>query len=275
MDKPFKCDSCDKSFKFPSRLKYHIMIHEGKGFSCELCGKTYSTYENLKKHMKITHDVGELAPEKRILKCDKCQIDFQSAVTMDEHFKTQCQDNITKQTIEFECKFCSAKWISHHSLELHIMEVHGKRLFSCDQCSYVSDIRATVESHHDALHKNLKRHICHHCGQAYNENRLLKKHLFKKHNEGSPSVIAKHQCNECGKCYESWKGLTTHIRTNHDKSVSYQCHICSKSFLDKGYLQAHVRFVHEKQRPNKCDLCPEAFITKRDLKKHKEKHGIY
>ena len=98
--------------------------------------------------------------------------------------------------------------------------------------------------------------------------------MFKDHNEGPP-VERNYKCDQCDKSYELPGSLKKHKTTNHDKSVSHQCPLCPKTFLHKGYLYAHVKHVHEKYCPNKCDICPEAFLTKRDLKKHKEKHGIY
>ena len=274
------CDGYDtlkKHFRkaHPKDKRYHSAKEQCQ--TCELCGKVLVNFSHLKKHLIQVHDVGELAPEKRKINCSICEKEFKSAVEMDEHFKTQCQvnDKTEFQNIEFNCKFCSTKWISHLSLELHIMEIHKKRMFSCDRCNLlVSYSKEIVSKHIDLVHKKLKNHVCHHCGKAYSDQKTLKKHLSKHHNEGPP-VEKKYKCDQCDKSYELLQSLKTHIATNHQKSISYPCPMCSKPFLDKGYLRAHIRHVHKKYRPNKCDICPEAFLTKRDLKKHKEKHGIY
>ena len=276
------CKTCGEKFDGFYLLKKHLKKNHPDEHSqaqcqtCELCGKVLGNIRNLKIHLLSVHNVGELPPDKRIINCSRCDKEFKSAVTMDEHFKTQCHDNDKTecQNIEFNCKFCSTKWNSHLSLELHIMEIHMKRMFSCDQCNYISHKREPIQRHIDLVHKQLRNRVCHHCGKAFTLQQYLRVHLRKKHNEGPP-IERKYRCDQCDKSYENPKNLKIHKATNHQKNVSYPCPICSKTFLHKQYLQQHVKHVHEKYRPKKCDLCPEAFLTNRDFKKHKEKHGIY
>ena len=276
------CKTCGEKFDGAYKLKKHVKKNHPVEYTqsqcqtCELCGKVLADFHKLKLHLLRVHDVGELPPEKRKLNCSMCKKEFKSAVEMDEHFKTQCHDNDERecQNIEFNCKFCPTKWISHLSLELHIMEVHTKRMFSCDRCSYLSYKKEQIQRHIDHVHKKIRNHICHHCGKGFAFKTYLQTHLFKDHNEGPP-VERNYKCDQCDKSYELPGSLKKHKTTNHDKSVSHQCPLCPKTFLHKGYLYAHVKHVHEKYCPNKCDICPEAFLTKRDLKKHKEKHGIY
>merc|ERR1712062_545181 len=138
-------------------------------------------------------------------------------------------------------------------------------MFSCDQCNYLSYKKEHVKRHINFIHKQLRNHVCHHCGKAYTLQKHLSKHLFKDHNEGAPTE-RKYKCDQCDKSYELPQNLKIHKATNHQKNVSYPSPVCSKTFLFKGSLYAHVKHVHEKHRPNKCDLCTEAFITKEILR---------
>lgn len=48
----FKCDQCDKKFKFKHHLKEHIRIHSGeKPFQCDNCGKRFSHSGSYSSHM--------------------------------------------------------------------------------------------------------------------------------------------------------------------------------------------------------------------------------
>ena len=274
------CDTCGEICDGFDTLKKHFkQIHpEDKRYTsekkyqqtCELCGKVLSKFSNLKTHLLEVHGVGDLPVEKCHRTCTQCKEEFKIASVMDEHFKIHCKTKETNNDAKFQCKFCKTEWISHLSLELHIMETHKKEMFSCTECNYVTFKKDARNKHIKSVHENLK-HICHHCGQEFSQPKTLKRHLSKKHNEGPP-IERKYKCELCDKSYELLESLKTHVITNHDKSVSYNCHLCSSTFLHKQYLHQHVKHVHEKHRPNKCDLCPAAFLRKSDLIRHKELH---
>lgn len=58
-ERPFKCETCDKTFTRNEELTRHKRIHTGvRPYSCSTCGKKFGRRDHLKKHAK-THMVQE------------------------------------------------------------------------------------------------------------------------------------------------------------------------------------------------------------------------
>ena len=54
--------------------------------------------------------------------------------------------------MEFDCKFCTSKWLSHLSLELHIMESHHKVILVCHTCGNFYKGKAELQRHIESQH---------------------------------------------------------------------------------------------------------------------------
>ena len=53
-EKPYKCSTCNETFRQASTLRYHERIHTGeKPYKCSTCDKTFTESGNLRRHETI------------------------------------------------------------------------------------------------------------------------------------------------------------------------------------------------------------------------------
>lgn len=72
--KCYRCDQCEKTFKNPSKLKLHLVVHSNdRPFKCDQCDKGFKTPHKLRRHITTVHT------NERPFQCSQCG----------DYFKTQ------------------------------------------------------------------------------------------------------------------------------------------------------------------------------------------
>ena len=257
-----RCDQCDQAFETKLHLKHHKNTkHTEKPLVfCQKCGKSFQTVGGLNGHMQHVHGEKKVTPQDTIKKCDTCDIEFESPILFDMHLKS-----CLKELKDFPCKFCDTKWVSHLSLELHVVVEHKKLLVVCEICGSILRDKYYLHSHMRQVHLKARSCVCHVCARVLSTKGRLNEHLAAVHGIGEK----KHQCEICHERFSAKQMLNEHFEKVHDTDNVYQCSYCPKTFQVKGYLRTHVKNIHGNHKPNKCDRCDAAFLTKRDLVKHK------
>ena len=230
---------------------------------CEVCGKNFQTRGGLVNHISAAHTEKVIAKEDYVKTCPKCHQEFDQAEALDSHLKGCLGD-----PKDFRCKFCESIWISHLSLELHILVKHGQLKKACDECGNLFDSPEKVENHKKKLHLKVYECVCHLCAKRCATKYRLKQHLLRRHNIGE----RKYFCDQCDEKFINKHELNEHFEKTHDTENVYQCEECPKIFQVKSYLNTHIRNVHKKHRPHQCDICLEKFLYERDVIRHKKFH---
>lgn len=119
--RPFKCDSCDKTYCRKENLRQHQeREHLQIRHPCDICGKIFSTRDVLNAHRKL-HTTENF-------KCDQCDQEFKSNKYLYKH--KQKHLGVKK----FICAFCGKSFLVGEYLKDHLRIHTGEKPFDCKIC---------------------------------------------------------------------------------------------------------------------------------------------
>ncbi|XP_067124366.1 oocyte zinc finger protein XlCOF6-like [Centruroides vittatus] len=271
-DLPFKCDICNKGFKWKSQLniikklivknilsnaifvirvlngeatlKYHEKTHsDERPFKCDICNKGFNLRGQLKSHQK-THI------EERPFKCDICNKGFKWRYQLKSHQKTHSEEQ------PFKCDICNKGFKWRGQLKSHQKTHSEERPFKCDICNKGFKWRYQLKSH-QKTHSEEQPFKCDICNKGFKWRGQLKSHQ-KTHSEERPF-----KCDICNKGFKWRYQLKSHQKT-HSEEQPFKCDICQ--------LKSHHK-THSEERPFKCDICNKSFKWRRQLKSHQKTHS--
>lgn len=251
----FRCDECDKAFKYKSTLDSHKQTHNP--LYCEVCMKLVRDSEALAMH-KESHTP---------FQCNQCEENFPVFKALHKHYI-----DVHNPTEPFTCTHCQTTFASLKRFIRHEWKHTGYQPFQCPDCtkrfrSY-SDL---VE--HQKKHTKAYPFLCWECGKKFRHGVTLTRHVERVHHSGEPvseKPTPTFTCAQCGKTFTSRRCLLKHDNFHH-KGLRFPCEHCGKGFFGKDALVRHT-LIHTGERPFKCDDCDKSFRSSAELKIHRRYH---
>lgn len=251
----FRCDECDKAFKYKSTLESHKQTHNP--LYCEVCTKLVRDPEALAMH-KESHTP---------FQCNQCEENFPVFKSLHKHYI-----DVHNPTEPFTCTHCQTTFASLKRFIRHEWKHTGYQPFQCPHCSKrfrsYSDL---VE--HQKKHTKAYPFLCWECGKKFRHGVTLTRHVERVHHSGEPITekpLPTFTCAQCGKTFTSRRCLLKHDNFHH-KGLRFPCEHCGKGFFGKDALVRHT-LIHTGERPFKCEDCDKSFRSAAELKIHRRYH---
>ncbi|KAJ8267222.1 hypothetical protein GJAV_G00139970 [Gymnothorax javanicus] len=110
--RPYRCSSCDKSYKDPATLRQHEKSHWlTRPYPCSICGKKFTQRGTMTRHMRSHLGLKPFA-------CDACGMRFTRQYRLTEHMRIHSGEK------PYECQVCGGKFAQQRNLISH-MKMHS------------------------------------------------------------------------------------------------------------------------------------------------------
>ena len=276
-----KCPVCKEVFESRASQIEHVSLEhpEKKIYNCQYCDfKCLQLRSTLGSHISRkhpNHNSNSLKTYSRRINssrtCPVCKKEFQTRLTMIEHYTTTHPDAKI-----YNCQFCDAKYLQGPGLEKHISKIHPEHdsnIYSaltdkqtnkkkCTICKIVFKSKVIMLQHFTSMHPEANVYNCSLCDAQYLTLQGLQDHTFNHHER----KVTELGCSFCGTEFISKLDLDSHIATEH-KEKKYECSKCDASYRSKMSLQVHIEQVHEGKK-YQCTTCGEVFDSVRRLETH-------
>ncbi|XP_073333291.1 uncharacterized protein [Pagrus major] len=173
-EKPFKCDTCGKDFKYKYDFNLHLRVHTGeKPYLCNTCGKRFSQRSSLTCHTQV--HTGE-----KPFSCNTCGKSFR------QNSSLNCHKRLHTGEKPFSCKTCGRDFRTTSNLLAH-MRIHtGEKPYLCNTCGKAFKHRYILLDHR-RVHTGEKPYVCKTCGMKFSWMSQMKRH--KRIHEGENITV--------------------------------------------------------------------------------------
>ncbi|XP_075989294.1 uncharacterized protein LOC142985169 isoform X12 [Anticarsia gemmatalis] len=234
----------------------------GIGYGCWFCSEQFVTPAELKIHTISKHQNDKSTYMENVtmityivklditgLKCDLCQMDIDTVLTLVEHlqrvhdsyFHTDINDHILpfkfdtgpllkcvicendfnnfKVLLEhmnihysnYMCSVCGSGFVCKRILQAHAAR-HKTGVFNCHYCDKQFNNAVKKRDHERGVHVTCSmRSKCGYCGEKFSDYTKKNNHEVKVH--GAKPVVLK--CQACDKVFDNQRALTVHTKTYH------------------------------------------------------------
>ena len=223
----FKCDNCQKLFKYriaPShKIVCETLDYSDTQIVCRLCGEKLTSI-SVKDHWKLHSN------KIQSLKCSFCEKVFIQPVHKRAHEKS-----VHHKIKEFGCKICPQRFAKSPSVEAHMKTQHQDKTYKCQFCTSSFKLKSSLTDH-QKFHDATRRFACEVCGLRFHKKELLHTHRGVHAKEKVP-------CSKCNMELKSRVGLVRHDREQHQKDIEWvSCKECN--YRSKRSLKRHTKVVH-------------------------------
>lgn len=221
--RPFKCSTCDKTFKYKCDLKAHRLIHQDVDSSllhcCDKCDYRTKTKNNLKSHYIRRHtDDYKFA-------CEHCGKRFKMEWDLKFHIGTHSNS-------QHMCDICGKFYTSNYSLYKHRKVAHlNEYKFQCNVCNKRLLTQENLDNH---MQQHSRTYECKDCGKVFASKRYLATHIT------THTGVKPYTCHICKKNFRTSHMRNTHLLT-HSTERPHICDLCGQSFKRRYYMIEHRR----------------------------------
>ncbi|XP_055908850.1 zinc finger protein 665 [Eupeodes corollae] len=195
----YLCNYCDDRFCLEDHLKKH-KDEKHKILACQICHETFDSPQDYRNHIQDIHK----GVDRRMIKCEKCGMEFKTAQAAKRHNETQCG-----QIKPHPCDQCKMAFYTKYNLAEHKKIHSGEKKFCCSYCgkSFMSNGRLVI---HERSHTGEKPYKCDVCGKCFAHRESIVTH--SSIHTGVKLVV----CKCCGSRFSCHSNLIKHRRTRPD-----------------------------------------------------------
>jgi len=227
----YKCDQCDKQYRFPSYLKAHLLVHashDARPHVCSVCNQGFVHRYSLLEHMRC--HTGE-----RPYACRVCDKAFAQIGTRNTH------EMIHYSVFPHICSECGMRFKLRGHLTIHMIRKHqDSRPHACSTCGKQFKMAFSLKLHHRRAHSTDCPYVCSECPSQFKDMHGLKRHVNSVHLGLKPW-----HCSVCNRAFTVPENLRTHMRV-HTGEQPYVCNVCSMRFAHSGTHKLHLRIHSSK-----------------------------
>lgn len=227
----YKCDQCDKQYRFPSYLKAHSLGHasrDARPHVCSVCNQGFVHRYSLLEHMRC--HTGE-----RPYACRVCEKTFAQIGTRNTH------EMIHYSVFPHICSECGMRFKLRGHLTIHMVRRHqDSRPHACSTCGKRFKMAFSLKLHHRRAHTTDCPYVCAECPSQFKDMHGLKRHVNAVHLGLKPW-----HCSVCNRAFTVPENLRTHMRV-HTGEQPYVCNVCGMRFAHSGTHKSHMRTHNNK-----------------------------